>query len=76
MLTDEMWSKLKAILLDDRVYNKQEYRFTMEGILYRLRVGRPWQDLPEYFGLWDTIYRRFSVVKKRYFTHAVQNIID
>ncbi len=33
MLTDEMWSKLKAILLDDRVYNKQEHRFTMEGIL-------------------------------------------
>ncbi|MGL4713858.1 MAG: IS5 family transposase, partial [Shewanella sp.] len=34
MLTDEMWSKLKTILLEDRVYNKREHRNTMEGILY------------------------------------------
>ncbi|AZG73535.1 IS5 family transposase [Shewanella livingstonensis] len=65
MLTDEMWSKLKAILLDDRVYNKQEHRFTMEGILYRLRVGCPWRDLPEYFGLWNTIYRRFLLWSRK-----------
>ncbi len=59
MLTDELWSKLKAILLEDRVYNKLEHRQTLEGILYRLRVGCPWRDLPECFGLWNTIYRRF-----------------
>ncbi len=51
MLTDELWSKLKTILLEDRVYNKLEHRKTLEGILYRLRVGCPWRDLPEYFGL-------------------------
>ena len=51
MLTDEQWSKLKAILLEDRVYNKSEHRQTMEGILYRLRVGSPWRDIPECFGL-------------------------
>jgi len=58
MLTDELWSKLKAILLEDRVYNKLEHRQTMEEILYRLRVGCPWRDLPECFDLWNTIYRR------------------
>ncbi|MCK5818186.1 MAG: transposase [Psychromonas sp.] len=31
----------------------------MEGILYRLRVGCPCRDLPESFGLWNTIYRRY-----------------
>ena len=40
MLTDELWSKLKAILLEDRVYNKPEHRKTIEGILYRLRIIR------------------------------------
>ncbi len=38
MLTNELWSKLKVILLEDKVYNKLEHRQTMEGILYRLRV--------------------------------------
>ena len=41
ILTDELWSKLKAILLEDRVYNKPEHRNTMGGIIYRLRVGCP-----------------------------------
>jgi transposase len=59
MLTDELWSKLKAILLEDRVYNKLEHRQTMEGIL-----GCPWRDLPECFGLWNTVYRRFLLWSK------------
>ena len=29
------------------------------GILYVLRTGIPWRDLPEYFGNWHTIYMRF-----------------
>jgi transposase len=65
MLTDELLSKLKAILLEDRVDNKLEHRKTMEGVLYRLRVGCPWLDLPEYFGLWDTIYRRFLLWSRK-----------
>ena len=59
MLNDEDWSKLKSILLEDRVYDKPEHRKTLEGILYRLRIGCPWRDLPEYFGRWNTVYRRF-----------------
>ena len=65
MLTNEQWSKLKAILLEDRVYKKLEHRQTLEGILYRLRVGCPWHDLPECFGLWNTIYRRFLLWSRK-----------
>jgi len=65
MLTDEHWSKLSKIMLEDRVYNKPEHRKTMEGILYRLRVGCPWRDLPEDFGRWNTVYRRFNLWSKK-----------
>ena len=51
MLTDEQWSKLKAILLEDRVYNKSEHKQTIESVLYRLRVGCPWRGVSECFGL-------------------------
>jgi transposase len=30
-----------------------------------LRVGCPWRDLPEYFGLWNTIYRRFLLWSRK-----------
>jgi transposase len=59
MLTDEHWTKLKFILLQLGVYNKQTLRQTVEGILYRLRTGIPWRDLPQYFGRWFTVYGRF-----------------
>lgn len=65
MLTDEHWTKLRAILLEDRVYDKPEHRNTMEGILHRLRVGCPWRDLPESFGLWNTVFRRFLLWSRK-----------
>ena len=31
----------------------------MSGILWVLRTGAPWRDLPEHFGSWSTTYSRF-----------------
>lgn len=33
---------------------------TVEGILYRMRVGCPWRDLPRAFGCWNSVYKRFN----------------
>lgn len=60
MLTDELWSKLKTILQQQRIYDKPFLRDMVEGILYRLRVGCPWRDLPEEFGCWNTIFQKFN----------------
>jgi transposase len=30
------------------------------AILYILRIGCPWRDLPEEYGYWHVIYDRFS----------------
>ncbi len=29
------------------------------GILWKLRTGAPWRDLPERYGPWRTVYARF-----------------
>ncbi|OCG52861.1 hypothetical protein A9G38_05040 [Gilliamella sp. Imp1-1] len=48
MLTDKRWEKLLQIMKNTgRVYNKSEHRMTFEGILFRMRTGIPWRDLPE-----------------------------
>ena len=60
MLTDEHWSKLKPILLQQGIYDKANLRTTVEGILYRMRTGCQWRDLPEAFGPWNTVYKRFN----------------
>jgi transposase len=65
MLTDELWSKLSTLLRLVGIYGKKGLRMTIEGILYRLRVGCPWWDLPSCFGYWNNVYRRFNEWSKK-----------
>jgi hypothetical protein len=37
LLTDELWSKLRKILLQESIYDKRDLRMTVEGMLYRMR---------------------------------------
>jgi putative transposase len=32
----------------------------MEGVLWIVRTGAPWRDLPAGFGEWNSVFRRFS----------------
>lgn len=59
ILTNENWSKLKPILLAQGIYDKPDLREIVEGMFYRMRAGCPWRDLPEAFGPWNKIYKRF-----------------
>lgn len=66
MLTDKRWQKLLQVMKNTgRIYNKSEHRMTFEGILYRLRTGIPWRDLPTEFGDWNTVYLRFNLWSKK-----------
>ncbi|PWK53420.1 transposase [Pleionea mediterranea] len=66
MLTNNTWKQLKILMTHSgRVYNKYEHRMTLEGILYRMRTGVPWRNLPEEFGQWSTVFRRFNLWSKK-----------
>ncbi len=60
MLNDEYWSKLEEILPQESIDNKRNLRMTVKGILYRMRVSCPWRNLPQAFGCWNSIYKRFN----------------
>ncbi|PHM68197.1 transposase [Xenorhabdus kozodoii] len=48
MLPASLRSKLFLFMQQNGlVYNKKEHRLTFESILYRMRTGIPWRDLPE-----------------------------
>jgi len=32
----------------------------VEAVLWIGRTGSPWRDLPEVFGEWNSVFRRFS----------------
>ncbi len=37
----------------------RDNRLFLEAVLWRVRVGAPWRDLPPSFGNWNSIFRRF-----------------
>lgn len=61
VLTNKQWELLELLLpsSEDRVgRNFANNRLVVEGMLYRLRTGSPWRDLPPVFGPWQTVWKR------------------
>ena len=61
-LSEETWNKLKPLLPGNpgnRGRPFKNHRPVLEGILWVLRTGAPWRDLPRYFCAWNTAYTRF-----------------
>ncbi|MFB8069950.1 IS5 family transposase [Streptomyces californicus] len=59
-LTNAEWARLKPHLpaFGQRGGRWSDRRKVINGILFRVRTGIPWRDLPERFGRWKTIYER------------------
>ncbi|NUV50701.1 IS5 family transposase [Streptomyces sp. CAI-78] len=59
-LTNREWSLLEPHLppLGGRGGRWNDHRTVVNGILFRVRTGVPWRDLPERYGSWKTVYER------------------
>ena len=60
-LTDAAWAVLEPLLPQNGGRGQQwaDHRRVINGILWKLRTGAPWRDLPERYGPWRTVYARF-----------------
>lgn len=57
-LTDEAWARIAPLLPKNgrRGGRWRNHREVVNGILWKLRTGAPWRDLPERYGPWQTCY--------------------
>jgi transposase len=61
-LTDGQWQRLEPLLPPQSPktgWPSKDHRTIINGILWVLRTGAPWRDLPERYGPWRTIASRF-----------------
>ena len=62
VVDDETWAKVAALLpgmASDRGVTARDNRLFLEAVLWRVRTGLPWRDLPSDFGNWNSVFQRF-----------------
>jgi len=60
MITDQMWSKLAAILKEFKIHLSNRIRIFMEAVFWKLRTGAPWRELLSEYGSHSTIFNKFN----------------
>lgn len=61
VLSDAMWARIEPLLPPQKGPMGppwRPHRPIVEGVLFRLRTGIPWRDLPAEYGSWQTAHRR------------------
>lgn len=60
-LPDPWWNILEPLMPKQKGSARpyRDHRMVIAGILWCLRTGAPWRDLPSAFGPWQTVYKRF-----------------
>ena len=63
-LTDAEWERFKPYIPEEQEAGSRgrpptDSRKMLNGICWILRSGAAWRDLPERYGPWQTVYKRF-----------------
>ena len=80
-LTNKQWHRIKLFFPDrtgERGRPPKNHRVMLNAILWILRTGAPWRDLPIQYGCWKSAYTRFSRWSKsglwdKIFAHISKN---
>jgi putative transposase len=62
-LTDRHWKKIQHLLpgkAGDPGRTAADNRLFVNAVLYVLKTGLPWEDLPTRFGKHNTVWKRFD----------------
>jgi transposase len=80
VMTDAQWAKMEAHGLgkpSDPGRSGADNRLFVEAVLWIARTGSPWRDLPEFFGEWNTVFKRYrDWVKADVFKQLFEAVSD
>ena len=77
---DIVWGKIAPLLpgkASDSGVTAKDNRLFLEAVLWRVRTGLPWRDLPEGFGKWNSVFQRFRRwVRAEVFDRIFERVSD
>ena len=68
VLSDAAWERMAPLIIgrpDQKGSTGRDNRMFVEGVLWIVRTGSPWRDLPEVFGDWNSVFPLQSMEHQR-----------
>lgn len=59
-LTDTQWQRIAPLIRRHGRSSKLGDRSFVNAVVFMLKTGTPWRDLPDRYGHWKTVYNRFA----------------
>ena len=62
-ISDQSWERIQGFLPGkpgDPGVTAKDNRLFVDAVLWIAKTGAPWRDLPERFGNWNNVWRRFD----------------
>jgi len=62
-ISDADWDRIKDLLPGrpgQPGWTARDNRLFLDAVLWIAKTGAPWRDLPERFGKWNTVWKRFD----------------
>ena len=62
VLTDEAWARIEDLCPGkpgDSGRTAKDNRLFVEAVIWQMRTGTQWRDIPEEFGKWNSVFVRF-----------------
>ena len=74
VLSDAAWERMAPLIIgrpDQKGSTGRDNRMFVEGVLWIVRTGSPGRDLPDAFGEWNSVFRRFSRWSQKGIWHRI-----
>ena len=78
-LSDEQWQRVEGLLPGQPGSpgrSGDNNRLFLDAVLWIVRTGAPWRDLPERFGDWNSVFQRFNRWAKKGVWEQVFNALQ
>jgi transposase len=80
VVNDAVWERVAPLLpgkASDSGVTAKDNRLFLEAVLWRVRTGLPWRDLPQGLGKWNSVFQRFRRwVRAEVFDRVFRRVSD
>jgi putative transposase len=77
-LTNAQWRRIEPLIPGkegDRGRHGEDNRLFLDAVLWLVRAGAPWRDLPAEFGNWNSVFQRFRRWAKKGVWQNIFNVL-